>query len=299
MKKKKIEREQNHFFSEYAPVIKAVVVLIILALLLTGVILFKPVRKEDVKDPSVLNPVEKNINTNDATCDGEKAPKIKEDAAKVEIAYEVVDDYFFGYMAESDDDLNGNGIIDTDPVVENLGYALKMKLKNMTENIKVVITNDIDDTTRSLSNKDVDSNGLITWFEDENTVTRIYTVKVYSGRDECPTALYREFQVQLPKYNQLERSLDCDFEPAKDLELCQPFIFSDKTLREDTLEFRRQIKNINEKKQADKKAEEENKKENIIDKAIDYAKKNYVVVALAGVALIFVVSLIIIKKRGK
>ncbi len=303
MKRKKIEKEKKSTLRLYAPVIKACIVLVILIALLVGVILFKPVKKEEIKDPSILPTNEKNVNLNDAKCDGKKATTIKEDVAKVAIQYEVVDDYFFGYMAESDDDLNGNGIIDEDPVVENIGYALKLKLRGLTDNIYVVITNDLDDNVKTFHKADADKDNIITWYEGDTILVRTYTVKIYSANEGCTSELYREFTTSLPKFNILSRSLDCEYEPAKSIDLCQPFIFSDRPLREETIEFKKAITEINRKKQqeANKENEEENKEEEKTtkDKIISYVKDNYIIVSAVAAGVVIIIIAVVVAKRKK
>ena len=305
-KKKKIEREQKHFFRDYASVIKAVIVLIILVGLLVGVVLFKPVKKEDVKDPSILTPNEKNINTNDATCDGPEAPRLREEASKITISYEIVDDYLIGYMAENDEDINGNGIIDTDPVVENRDYAIKLKLSNITDDLMVRISNNIDDNTKTFTKPNVDEHGIITWYETEFEFVRTYDVEIYSARERCTNQKYREFTVSLPRYNLMSRSFDCTVEPAKNFEICQPFLWSDRSHNEDAKEFQKIMREYvqeqarEEKRQKEQKEAEENKKEeSVIDKAIRILKDNYIIASAIGIAIILLIALIIKRVKKK
>ena len=300
MKKKKIEKEQSHFFRDYSQVIKASVVLIILIGLLVGVILFKPVKKEEIKDPSILPTNEKNINNNDAKCDGAKATKLKEDAAKITIAYDVIDNYLLGYMAETDTDVNGNGVIDEEPVVEDYGYALKLRLNGLSDDLYVTITNDLDKTAKVLHTRDADDKRVITWYETEYIFMRTYTIKVYSNNDECTNELYREFNVTLPKYNSLSRSADCKVEPGKSMELCQPFIFSNKPYREELREFRQQIsENVKKAKNIKDGKDENGEQKKPMDKVIDFVKDNYIIAVIVGVAIVLlVIVLVVSKKKG-
>ena len=304
MSKKKIEKEKKHLFTKYASVIKAVVVLIILVLLLVGVILFKPVKKEDVKDPSVLESYDLLVNKNDATCDGMKAVEIKETASKVNVSYEIIDDYFFGYFAETDEDLNGNGVIDDEPVIENIGYALKLKLNNLKDNIYVVISNDLDENTKTYHINDAESNGVITWYEGETTFVRTYNVKVYSANPECAGELYREFTVSAPKYNIFSRSYDCKIEPYKDMDICSLFTFSTKSTKEEEKEFSDTIRKVNlqklkEKEKQNNKQEEE--KKGTVDLIKDFITTNKEIAIAAGVGVVVIIGLVIvlIKKKGK
>ena len=303
-KKKKIEREKKHIFRKYGSVIKGAIILILLVALLVGIIRFKPIKKEEVKDPSILDTNELLVNNNDATCDGQKAATIREEAKKVTIAYEIVDDYFFGYMAETDEDLNGNGILDDDPVIENRGYALKLKLNNLTDNIYVTIENDIDSDVKTFTTSSKGEDGLITWFEEDTTFIRTYDVKVYSANDGCRTQLYREFNVSLPRYNVLERSFDCYDEPGKSMDVCQPFTFKNQTASDDVKDFKQAMREMVAKRAAeDKKKEQEaqqqeaEKEKGFKEKSIDFVKQYYIYIIPAAVVLL--VAIILIVKRVK
>lgn len=300
--RKKIEKEETNYASEYAPVIKAFIVLFILIGLLVGVMFYQPTKKDKIEEPGSLKTTEKEVNT-DVSCDGNEYKDIKKAADKITISYDVVDDYFFGYYAESDEDLNGNGIIDKEPVIENIGYALKIKLTNLTDKNYVVITNNLDEDVKEFHNTDNNDEGIVTWFESDVVFARTYTVKVYSNKEECKKNLYREFKLTLPKYNINSRSLDCLEDYAKDLEACQPFIFSDKKTTEETREFRKAILDAYDKYEAEQKKKEENKTEEnkveegtIVDKVTNYVKDNLLVFAIVGGAILALIVIFIIKK---
>jgi len=297
-KKKKIEREQKHFFREYASVIKAVIVLLLMIGFLALIILFNPIKKEDTKDPSILPINEKNLNNNDAKCDGPEAPNIREAASKIYIQYEEVSDYLMGYMAENDYDINGNGIIDTDPVVENRGYALKLKLNGISDKVYVQISNDIDDNVRTFSSQDKDENGQIIWYETDNTFIRTYTIKVFSTNSDCSKELYREFTTSLPRYNTLSKSYDCFVEPTNQFEMCKPFLWEDRTYAEDAKIFKKEmrefvLKQAKEEKEADSTEDDKD----IYSVIIKFIKENYMIVAAAGIGLVLIIILIV--KRVK
>ena len=303
--KKKIEKEETNYVNEYAPVIKAVIVLFVLIGLLVGAIIYQPTKKEEIKEPNTLDTNEKNINT-DTSCDGSNAKSVKKDADKVSVIYEVIDDYFLGYYAEADEDINGNGIIDNDPVVEAYGYALKVKLTNVTDNIYVVITNDLDDKVKTFHSTDKGEDGIITWTEGETTFMRTYTVKVYSNKEGCTNSLYREFNVSLPKYNMCSDFENCKLDFTKDLDVCQPFIFSNKKDTEELREYKRVIQKVFDEhyKNKDKTTEavenkEETKEETIVDKVINYVKANYIVFCIVGGAIIALIIIFIVKKGRK
>ena len=306
MSKKKIEKEKKHLFRKYASVIKAVIVLIVLVLLLVGTLLFKPVKKEDVKEPGVLDAYDLLVNKNDATCDGMKAVDIKEVAAKINVSYEVIDDYFFGYFAETDEDLNGNGVIDEEPVVENIGYALKLKLNNLKDSVYVVISNDLNEDVKTFHISDADSNGAITWYEGETTFVRTYNIKVYSANPDCSNELYREFTVSAPKYNIFSRSYDCKIEPYKDMDICNLFTFSTKSTKEEEKEFSDTIRKVNlqklkeKEKQNNNNTQEEDKK-GTVDLIKDFVTKNKEIAIAAGVGVVILIGLVVvlIKKKGK
>ena len=161
-----------------------------------------------------------------------------------------------------------------DPVIEVYGYALKLKLTNVTNNIYVVITNDLDDSAKTFHDTDIGQDGFITWFESENNLMRTYSVKVYSNHEGCTSELYREFTVELPKFNPCVQYIECQKDFAKDIEMCQPFIFSNKKTNDEIREYKKQIKEAYEKyekseaKKNEEKANEDNVTyDNVVDKA--------------------------------
>ena len=303
---KKIEKERTEHTGEYAPVVRAVIVLILLVLALVGVILYSPKKKDELVDPNMLVPDEMIVDSSNHTCDGNNTTSVKEAADKVTLTYEEVDDYFFGYMAEQDEDINGNGVIDEEPVVENFGYALKIKLDHMSDKIFVKITNDLDDNVKLFHNYDA-KDGVITWFEDDTTFLRIYNVKIYSANENCNDELYREFKVTLPKWNVMSGNYICET-TYKDEEICQPFTFSNKNDRQMQQDFKKFIiekekeiftttSNINENTVENKQEDEGVMK--YINIIINFIKSNLVISILAGVALIIVILLVIIKLKGR
>ena len=304
--RKKIEKEEKTNSREYAPIIKAFIVLIILVSLLVVTIIYQPTKKDEIQDPNVLSSDEKVVNT-DTSCDGNQSKEIKKAADKITISYEVVDDFFFGYMAESDEDLNGNGVIDDDPVVENIGYALKVKLNNLTDKNYVTISNDIDDDIKTFHVTDENEQGIITWYESETVFCRTYNVKVYSNNEGCTDQVYREFKVMLPKFNTNSRSYDCFLDYTKDLDICQPFIFSNKTSREELKEFKRIIiekSKEHEREEELKKEQEESKKDevtfnNVVNKIIDYVNNNKLMFAIIFGAIVVLLVLFAVKKGRK
>ena len=111
----------------------------------------------------------------------------------------------------------------------------------------------------------------------------------------------------LPKYNVNERSLDCGIDYLKDTDICQPFIFSNKTSREELKEFRAAVQQKakeHEKEEELKQQEEENKKneeltyDNFIDKAIEYVKNNLLLCSIIGGAILALLIIFIVK-RGR
>ena len=300
--KKKIEKEETNYANEYLPVIRAFIVLIVLVGLLVGVMYYQPTKKDIIEEPSNLKTTEKEVNT-DVSCDGDNAIAVKKDADRITISYDVIDDYFFGYASESDEDLNGNGIIDQEPVIENIGYALKVNLSNLTSNNYVVITNNLDEETKIFHDTDKNEDGIVSWYESDVVYTRTYDVKVYSNKDECKKNLYREFKLTLPKYNINSRADDCQLDFAKDLEACQPFIFSDKKSTEELRDFRKAIMEAYNKYEEEQKKKEDTTTEetkveegSIVDKITQYVKDNYLVVAIIGGAIAALIIIFIIKK---
>lgn len=299
--KKKIEKEKKEHAGEYIPVVRAVVILFILILILVGLILYKPTKKEDLQEPNTLPTDEVIVDTNNS-CDGKNATRIKSDADKVSVTYEIVDDYFFGYMAEQDEDINGNGVIDEGEIIEDIGYALRIKVANLTENIYVVISNDLDEDVKTFHNSDVGEDGMIKWTEAETLFSRTYDIKVFSSAEKCRSELYREFKVTLPHWNTESDSIACEYTEARNFPECDKFIFSDKDINTELKEFDKKVndklKEQQKEKTEDKKTEnneEETAVESYYNKVIDYLKKNIIVAILGVIAIIAILGLVVVK----
>lgn len=300
---KKIKKEKKEYTGEYIPVVRAVIVLIILILILIGLVLYSPTKKEELQEPNTLQTDEMIVNKTGNSCDGEGATRIQNEADKVTVSYEVVDDYFFGYMAEQDIDLNGNGVIDEGEIIEDIGYAIKVKISNLTDKIYVMISNDLDDNVKTFHNTDASEDGKITWTEAETLFSRTYTIKVFSNNEGCTNELYREFKVTLPKYNTDSDSITCVLTEAKNTPACDPFIFSDGNLNEEQKEFDKQVEKVLKEKNKEEDKEEENESvvQSYLDKAIDYLKKNPFILGLGIIVIIILVALAVVtlKKRKK
>lgn len=281
----KIEKESRGFKREYIPVVIAVLILGLLITALVYTIMYKPERKENVQEKYSTNTEELAVKTDNIVC-GEN--DFLEKSKKVQPSYEADLNYYIGKIDELETDLNGDGELGE---MDLYGEVLKVSFTGLSEDMYLVVTNNLDDKERIFTKNDI-KDGKIEFVEEETAEVRTYNVKVYSDVETCQGALFREFTFKVPRANEYYKTMFCLENTS--LDVCAPFIFEDdaNTVVEKYNAAKAEV--IKKNNEETNKQNEEKKNKTIIDTV----KDNYVYIIIAvAVITIIVVGVLVIRRR--
>ncbi len=284
--------EPRGFKREYIPVIIAVLILGLLIAALVYTIMYKPKDKEKYYEENSLKTEEIVVDIDNTICNEEISKQVAQDAANVKVRYEQINDYYFGKTDELETDLNGDGELGE---IDSYGYALKVIIEGVTENVYVKLENDLDYNVQTFHASDI-KDGVISFDQTENAYVRTYNLKVYSANQECGEVLFREFTFKLPRLNDLRNLRMCEEFP--DMETCTPFVFEEDEYKLHEA-FKKEVDKRTNEKEAERIKEGEKKaQETIVDKVVN--NKVYLIIGIAVVVVIVVgVVVIVIKRRKK
>ena len=293
--KRVVEREKNGFRREYIPLIFAVLFLFILVAALVYAILYKP-NKTVYQTENTMPTNEIAISTETLTCDNTDIDAVKKKAENVKVSYKEIDDFYFGKANEIDYDNNGDGEVN-DGEVDVYGYALRVNFLNITDDIYVRVINNLDDEVITIHKSDLNEDGVYVKDFGDTEHFRVFTVKVYIDKEGCQEGQLREFEVSLPRWNEISKMPACSNKKMKQRKICDHFTFHDDDLDAELKEFRqvqKEVANEIEKEKAEAAEAEANKKE--VPKYLIYVGAG--VLALV-VVVVFVVVCVRIKKGKK
>lgn len=188
------------------------------------------------------------------------------------------------------------GILDPNAYLENVEEIkyeyLETSIYNLSEELYVIIKNDINDTQITVNYQDtMEGTYSFKWENEEEIVT--YSFEIYSsGLTNCPNEKLKVLSLKIPKRNPYSSMAICS--DAKNLNLCAPYI----TFKEPTIdELNSQIlkyKNgeINESSEEIKEQEKT---------FIEVLKDNKIIVIASSVFILFIVigAVLMINKKNK
>ncbi len=276
------------FRREYIPLVIACSVLVLLVVALVITIINKP-KKTEPDNPAQSSYVQEKVVPNNS-CGGDDYTKLVEEANKITASYKVNDQYDFGCGFSTEEEIPDNYSDDECPEDQHvLGYALDVILENIPQNVDVIVTNDLDGKKLLFNNSDGE-NDVVVWTQPETSFLRVYNFKVYSKIDGCQDKLIREFEITLPRWNEMSKVGYCEHEEYKNSSMCERFIFEAYDINKDLTSHDKEIKKIyNEKKQQEEKEEKENK----------FAKySKYIIIAIVVVAVV-IVGIVFILMKGR
>lgn len=274
----KKHRERKPFKREYIPVIIAVIILIGLIAGLVFVILDK---KEDfyVKiDEEIKNTEDLKVDTSGTKCNNEDSKKVKDAAQKIEVSY-TIKNMLVGTSIDIDEpDM---------PEVEEYDYGFEIAIKNITEDIYVVVKNDYSDDVFTYHYADTE-NGVKT-FESIATDEAVnFTFEVKSENVNCKDEDYRKITLTTPIYNLYYRYQFCSDNPKS--KVCKMFVNEKISAKEFATE-------VNAKKEDNQKSDDSNKKN-----VPTFVKENKYLFIIGGIVIVIIgvatVCVKIKKRRG-
>lgn len=274
----KKHRERKPFKREYIPVIIAVIILIGLIAGLVFVILYK---KEDfdVKiDEEIKNTEDLKVDTSGTKCNNEDSKKVKDAAQKIEVSY-TIKNMSVGTSIDIDEpDM---------PEVEEYDYGFEIAIKNITEDIYVVVKNDYSNDVFTYHYADTE-NGVKT-FESIATDEAVnFTFEVKSENVNCKDEDYRKITLTTPIYNLYYRYQFCSDNPKS--KVCKMFVNEKISAKEFATE-------VNAKKEENQKSDDSNKKN-----VPTFVKENKYLFIIGGIVIVIIgvatVCVKIKKRRG-
>lgn len=274
----KKHRERKPFKREYIPVIIAVIILIGLISGLVFVILDK---KEDfdVKiDEEIKNTEDLKVDTSGTKCNNEDSKKVKDAAQKIEVSY-TIKNMLVGTSIDIDEpDM---------PEVEEYDYGFEIAIKNITEDIYVVVKNDYSNDVFTYHYADTE-NGVKT-FESIATDEAVnFTFEVKSENVNCKDEDYRKITLTTPIYNLYYRYQFCSDNPKS--KVCKMFVNEKISAKEFATE-------VNAKKEENQKSDDSNKKN-----VPTFVKENKYLFIIGGIVIVIIgvatVCVKIKKRRG-
>lgn len=266
-------KEKKPFKREYIPVIIAVIILI--GLIVSLIFVLKD-NKKDFKvdiDPTISNSEDLKVDINNTKCNNDEASKLKEEANKIKVSYEVRELKVDNFIV-----LDEEGY----PEVEGYVTGFVVNIEDISENTYVVVKNDYSDDVFTYHYADTE-NGKV---EIESTATNelvTFTVDVKSENESCKDETYRKMTLSTPIYNSYSNIQYCNENP--DLDVCNQFVL-EKVSSEDFDKAKQQNEKLKEEK------EEKNK--------TNFIKDNKYVFIIGGCVVIFIgvaTALVQIKKR--
>ena len=276
----------NKVKKDYLPLGIAILMLILLIGALTYTILYKPNKPINKNEQNTLSAEDVLVNNPTTTCGQYDIPKLTEEAKNVKLVYEVLDDFNTGPAQSVDHDLNGDGVVDENDITNVYGYALRIKVTGLTDDMYLRVTNKTLNTINDYYKQDIDNKGYV--FDEDYNLDLLYLdVKVLINNDECKSIVIREFETVLPRFNELRRAGLCTTDEYKDKDLCAPYIFDNDT-------YETQITKLEKEKE---KVEKE-KKEKEDKEAKDKSNKNITLIIVGVVAVIAVVATGVIVMKG-
>ncbi len=221
-------------------------------------------------------------------------------ASKVKVAYEIieVDNGDFGIPQPETDEESDNETEISDEIEENpeivklMDYGIKLTIRNITKDIYVIVKNkDTNETKTYFYNEN--NKGNVEQINNDANNTYDYEVSVYANINNCQAELLKTINITTPKFNDVSEYSMCD--DFKTYTYCQQFIVSDLTVDEIIEKVDGYSKNkINDEEQ---KSDDVKEKDDVsfYDK---YTKEIWITtgaIVLVGI----VVTIILIKKKGK
>lgn len=227
-----------------------------------------------------------------SSCTYEQQAELNDIVANVKANYEPKE--ILNGKAEAiyeEPDENGNV-----PWVDFYSKGFEISILNITEDIYVRVTNNIDDEIRTFYYKDTkDGVGTFETKESDELVT--YTIEVYANKYSCAGEEFRKFSITTPIYNEYSNFREC--EGHEDFYYCQQYITSDNI---PVYDFAEQLeKYVKEKEQ--KQEEEGKKNKSFFEKIKEFYNNNKLIINIVGGVVIIIgvttTAILVKKKRSR
>lgn len=213
-----------------------------------------------------------------SVCDLTDQAKLREKANNVKVSSEVVEN----------------------TIIENSNEwpveMFQINILNITPELYVKVTNNIDESVKTLTYNDA-KDGVISFdWEDMFEITK-FKIEIYSSdKTSCPNELYKTTYINIPRFNEYSEMEMC--KENSDLSLCQKYVTWEE-LSEN--EFFNKLDKEIKKKEQQNNLEEETPEKPVSKNPVLTFLNNYKWIIIGGAVILVgtYVGYVIIKKRKK
>ena len=192
-------------------------------------------------------------------CSYEEQTKLNGKAGNVKVSYEITE-------VESDTKYKN---LETGEIYSGIKTdAFKINILNISEDVYVVITNDVNKDSLTLRYSDTENGvGYFIWKEKDKVTN--FVINVYSSlKTGCPNEVYKTLYLVTPRFNNLSGYEAC--KGLDDFYLCQKYVTFGEVSRDSFNTKINQYKN----KEIDNKGEVIPTNKTIFDKVFNFVKDN-------------------------
>ena len=309
MKKRK---ERKPFKREYIPVIIAGVILLALLVALIWVILWRFNKSEIKADENPADIQEVLVDSANYATNSSEFESMVEKAKNIKVTYTMKDDFLKGYEYPEDWG-EGEGEDPNAPVPHTEEFAVYDRYYEVTisgvdaENIYIVANDTAGAFKDHVSYADP-ADGILVYRVLYVINVNEITLEFREAKGSDEGILLRKIKFKTPRYNYYYETEFCKTYP--DNKYCSETTYekiSATKFEKEALRLYKRDGDTNYKKLRDnitsdkdkKKTDDKVKKQSIIDKVIDFAKKNTVVTIIIGVVIVLGVAATIIFTKKK
>lgn len=208
-------KEKREFKREYIPVIVTGVILILLVGALVFMLFYKGnLDLEEVPKDSGHKVDELNVEVDKDKCSTDLIKRLSDEANKIKMSYK--EKTIQGDLYEVDDDSGEN--------FYTYDHVWNVVFENVTDNFYLKITNDSDDTVKTITKDTLqDGKWAFDTLVDDDVVT--YTISVISNPEGCQEQVFRKLELKALIFNVWSSSSKCSV--YKDFKYCQRWIGED------------------------------------------------------------------------
>ncbi len=219
----KLRSETKRFNKGYVPVIISSLFLLVLLVGLIVVILVKPTedKEEEKKKDDSLRQNEIVVDTSSLKCSKDDINKLVKEASNITVNYKVSEKEIGEPVLDE-----ANSTPDEPVYIKDTVYAYDINFENVTEDVKLVITNDNASNTYTFTGDDI-KDGKVGFVTEHVLETIRYTVTIYSNEGECKDSVVRKFTFETPMFNPWSDMTMCS---DSESELCKATTYDDEKI---------------------------------------------------------------------
>ena len=170
------------------------------------------------------------------------------------------------------------------------GYLGMLEIYNLTDNIYVTVADSNENSQTKYTYND-SADGTVSLSTGSMEYLKNYTISIFASNEDCSKNAIRTIDVVVPRENRYYYSDYCENYP--DYFYCSQFLNLEEISQDD---FNRGIK---EYAKTHKSATNDNRKEGIIEVTADFAKNNWLIIAIVIIVILGIIAGAIVIKNKK